>query len=193
MVDYSSEYFWGESINCMTGSSSTELLDALETCLSGVGDAVFLNMFFGRISALVPSSKAFKKACRLVHGYANKRVAWAYKGLEPDSKKNTETKKIVLVEELVKETNDISLIRSSTVSFFSAGVDTMAITISHILFFLSRHGEAQRKLREEVVALGPGKPSIEALKSMSYLRAIINESTGHVLAIASHSARLNTS
>ena len=176
MVDYSSEYFWGESINCLTAKSSKELLDALETCLSGIGDAVFLNMFFGKLSAVVPSSTAFKKACRLVHGYANQRVAWAYGRHGSSTEKPQQDKKVVLVEELVKETSDISMIRSSTVSFFSAGVDTMAITISHIIFFLSRHPRVLSKLRREATALGPGKPNIEALKSMSYLRAIINES-----------------
>ncbi len=52
----------------------------------------------------------------------------------------------------------------------------MAIVTSYVSFLLSRHPAVWRRLRKEVVLLDGREPTFEQLKSMNYLRWVINES-----------------
>jgi len=57
-----------------------------------------------------------------------------------------------------------------------AGRDTTAATLTFIIYFLSKHPEVMKRLREEVLAhIGPeSRPSYDKIKDMKYLRAVIN-------------------
>nr|XP_023026615.1 probable cytochrome P450 12a5, mitochondrial [Leptinotarsa decemlineata] len=60
------------------------------------------------------------------------------------------------------------------------GVDTTGKTLGAILYFLAKNPEKQAKLREEIFKVIPEKDSnitAERLEKLSYLRAVIKEST----------------
>lgn len=67
--------------------------------------------------------------------------------------------------------------RDNMVVFFIAGHDTTAGAMSSLVYYLSKHPEAQVRARNEVVAaLGKDEPNIENLRHMPFLQACIRES-----------------
>ncbi|KAG8248010.1 hypothetical protein J6590_049362 [Homalodisca vitripennis] len=69
-------------------------------------------------------------------------------------------------------------ITSNTVIFLTGGSESVARTIGFVLFELSRHPEIQQKVQQEVdsVLSKHGECSFEALKAMTYLDQVIQES-----------------
>ena len=176
MIDFSTEYFLGESLHSLTPEPSPKaqkLLAGLDTCLEGTFQGISLGMFFGRLAAFIPSSRKFKDACRDVHLFIGERIDEASRDVEKD------TGRVVLMNQLVKDTNDKALILSTATTFYSAGTDTSSITIGMILFLLSRHPKVLAKARAEILAMTHGVPDMDTLKRLHYLRAIINESKFH--------------
>ncbi|KAG9197806.1 hypothetical protein G6514_001031 [Epicoccum nigrum] len=81
-----------------------------------------------------------------------------------------------LISALSESTQDYKRIRSETLNVLLAGRDTVASLLSNILWELPRHPEILTSLRNEIQDVcGADLPTYEQLKSMKYLRAIVNE------------------
>lgn len=78
---------------------------------------------------------------------------------------------------LTKTTDDPQDIAYSILNMLLAGRDTTAAALSFTVYLLALHPEVVEKLRAEVVqAYGSdGRPSVEDMKSLKYLRAVLNE------------------
>lgn len=95
----------------------------------------------------------------------------------PEEAKQSEPPKYNLITALLESTNDHKLIRSETLNVLLAGRDTVASLLSNVLWELPRHPQILTSLRDEITSVcGTNPPSYDQLKSMRYLRAIINES-----------------
>lgn len=175
-MDFSTEYFLGESVHSLTPDPSPaarKLLNDLEICLEGTFQRIAMGMALGRLADLVPFGRNFKAACKDVHLFVGERMRTAARDVEKD------TGRVVMINELVKDAGDEKLILSSATTFYSAGTDTSSITIAMVLFLLSRHPDVLAKARAEVLDTVDGTPDIETLKKMHYLRAVINEGESH--------------
>ena len=173
MIDFSTEYFLGESLHSLAPDPSDKaqrLLASLEICLEGTFLGISQSMFFGRLAAFFVGSQEFRKACNAVHSFVRERMREAIKGGVKNSGR------VVLMNELVHDTTDEKLILSTATTFYSAGTDTSSIAIATALFLLSRHPSALAKARAEVLAMATGPPHIDTLKKMHYVRAVIDES-----------------
>ena len=173
MIDFSTEYFLGESLQSLSPDPSDKaqrLLASLEIGLEGLFQGVSRSLFFGRLAVFFVGSRDFKKACRVVHSFVRERMSDAIKGA------GKQTGRVVLMNELVQETTDEELILSTATTLYSAGTDTSSIAIATVLFLLSRHPSTLAKARAEVLAVATGPPDIDTLKKMHYLRAVIDES-----------------
>lgn len=82
----------------------------------------------------------------------------------------------VFLYELISQTSDKVRIRDELLNILFAGRDTSASLLSNVWFELSRRPEILARLRQEVDALDDEIPSLEELKNMKYLRAVLNES-----------------
>jgi len=94
-----------------------------------------------------------------------------------------------LLDHLVNVSDDPELIQDELINILIAGRDTTASCITFAVYLLSQHPEVLQKLREEVQSvLAPSgtdspteetssarAPSLEDLRKMPYLRAVINE------------------
>ena len=127
--------------------------------------------------------KEFDEACRAVHEFADKQIDAALKYVQSsDTKINSmvagmeKPDRFVFLHELAKETDDRIVLRDQILNVLNAGHESAAIVTSRALFLLSRQRDIWRKLRAEVLKAGPGKPNYDQLKSMKYLRYVINES-----------------
>ena len=96
---------------------------------------------------------------------------------ESTEETNTTLKRITFLDQLTTETTDKVRIRSELLNLLLAGRDSTAALMSNVFFELSRRPEIQDRLRQEVAThVGNELPTFEGIKSMKYLRAILNES-----------------
>lgn len=94
----------------------------------------------------------------------------------------------VFLYELISQTSDKVKIRDELLNVLLAGRDTTASFLSNIWFMLSKRPEILARLREEVDVLDGEIPSLEQLKNMKYLRALLNESL-RLYPIVPHNSR----
>ena len=95
----------------------------------------------------------------------------------PTDKTNTTLKRVTFLDLLTAETTDKVRIRSELLNLLLAGRDTTAALMSNVFFELSRRREIQDRLRREIAThIGNELPTFEGVKSMKYLRAVLNES-----------------
>ncbi|CAI2177339.1 17401_t:CDS:10 [Funneliformis geosporum] len=70
-------------------------------------------------------------------------------------------------------------LRDNMITFFSAGNDTTSMAISSSIYYLARYPEMQKRARDEVISVIGDEvkiPTVDKLKDLHYLNAIIKES-----------------
>lgn len=84
---------------------------------------------------------------------------------------------LTFLDELVKQTDDVDLIRDETNNVLVAGKDTTAATLTFVIYMLAEYPRVLEKLRKEILGtVGTTKrPTYDDIKEMKYLRAVINE------------------
>ncbi|EGN93507.1 hypothetical protein SERLA73DRAFT_163545 [Serpula lacrymans var. lacrymans S7.3] len=82
-----------------------------------------------------------------------------------------------LLEHLVRQTTDITLLKDEVLNILLAGRDTTASTLTSAIYLLALHPPALARLREEILAkIGPSRrPTYDDIRDMKYLRAVLNE------------------
>ena len=125
--------------------------------------------------------KDFKKACRTVHGFVDGIIAKAMTDKSAIGKKderNEEGKKSHhnFLEGLLNSTSNPKRLRSELLNILQAGRDTTAGLLGHVFYILARRKDVWAKLEAEVEQLHGRVPTYEELRSMGYLRCILNES-----------------
>ncbi len=70
----------------------------------------------------------------------------------------------------------VQQLRDEVITFFTAGHETTAIALTHLLDQLGRHPEVRERLEEEVDRVLDGeRPSVAALAELPYTRAVVRE------------------
>lgn len=108
--------------------------------------------------------------------------------LNESEKVSSVADRYVFLYELISQTSDIVKIRDELLNILLAGRDTTASLLSNVWFELSKRPEIVARLREDVDALDGEIPSLEQLKDMKYLRAVLNESL-RLYPIVPHNSR----
>ncbi|KAJ7097078.1 cytochrome P450 [Mycena belliarum] len=82
-----------------------------------------------------------------------------------------------LLEHLVEYTQDIKVLRDELLNISVAGRDTVTSLTTFAVYMLAEHPAVLAKLRQEIFSrVGEkGRPDVEDIKSMKYLRAVLNE------------------
>ncbi|PIL36941.1 cytochrome P450 [Ganoderma sinense ZZ0214-1] len=82
-----------------------------------------------------------------------------------------------LLDHLVKQTEDPTILHDETLNIMIAGRDTTAATLTFAVYLLCLYPHVFKKLRAEILEkIGPkGMPTFDDIRAMKYLRAVINE------------------
>jgi len=114
-----------------------------------------------------------------VHTYVEKQID---KALEREKQRkilgqaeDESRERYILLQEMVKQTQDKLDLRSQIISVFMPSRDTTAFLVSNAFHALARNRNIWEKLRKEVIAVGNQPLTFELLKSIKYLQWIINE------------------
>ncbi|KUJ07753.1 cytochrome P450 alkane hydroxylase-like protein [Mollisia scopiformis] len=188
-LDTSTEFIFGESVNTLVpGTSSFDaqnFLGAFDTALKGIGIRIVL----GRLAFLQGIDTHWKKACQVVHSFIDRNIDVAIQRRNRNSQDSTK-RSFVLLDELVKETQDRLYLRSQLLNIFLPARDSTAIGIANVFFLIARHPLVWDKLRAEVLN-NDAPVNFETLKSMKYVRHVVNESL-RLIAPSGRNLRLAT-
>jgi cytochrome P450 len=174
-LDSATEFLFGESVNSLgstEGSDQHRFGVDFDYAQSKVGTR-------DRLSWL-SSQTEYNRACKFVHAFVDRIV---YRALEktkdydpekPDS--FDDSGRYVFLDEVAKKTRDPKQLRDESLNILLAGRDTTASLLSHTFHTLARRPDIFSKLKAEVNDLGGKTPTYETLKSMTYLKYVLNES-----------------
>lgn len=129
----------------------------------------------------------FTKACQMVSDFTEQYVRKAIDvhktqrgekagGSTDPSLEEAGGEKYVFLNELAKETENPVILRDQIVNILLAARDTTAGLLSFTLFILARRPDVWSKLREEVLSIDDEELNYEKIKSMTYLRYVLQES-----------------
>lgn len=177
-IDSATEFLFAESTNCLVPNCLNEskmarFAEASDRAVIHVG-------FRARYGPLVAYfqkssfSKDLKVAHELVDTYVQRGLEYC-ESRDPEKVDSEQGERYTFLHELVKSTKDPIRIRSELLNILFAGRDTTASLLSNTWFVLARRPDIWAKLREEVDQLGGMLPTLEKIKGMKYLRAVVNE------------------
>lgn len=160
----------------MPSKSGELFIKSFDYVMEGLGNRVRL----GRLKFLYRDPKWFE-SIRIVHKFVEKHID---KSLEAErirkqksSSGETKIHRYILLDEMVKQTQDKLDLRSQILAVFMPSRDTTAFLVSNVIHALARDPGSWTKLRKEVASVGSRALTFELLKSMKYLQWVINEST----------------
>lgn len=123
---------------------------------------------------LIPNKKR-KESRDIIHKFARDIVNEAI--ADQAANKLDSTRDYVFLHELLKATNDVETIISETLNVLLAGRDTTASLLSQTFFQIARRPDIWSKLQAEVEqTVGDSIPDYEMIKSMKYVKWVLNES-----------------
>jgi cytochrome P450 len=173
-LDTATQFLFGESAGSLifgSGEPDEEsFAPAFNYCMGKLGNDVRI----GRPTWL--PDRRFDSYKKIIHRYVDRFVHRALE-LSSSGEYNVQNKHPAFLHELVKSTQDPTVLRSEALNILLAGRDTTASLLSNIWYILSKKPNICQKLRSEVDMLGGKPPTIQQIKSMRYLRYIINECT----------------
>ena len=162
-----------------TDSDVLRLRNSFDDALSGIHSRWLL----GKFRFLLGRQRAYRQSCKEVHEVVDKYIDKALqksKSNEPKHSLDDGGRTCVLLDDLVATGIERSEIRDQVLGVLFPARDSTAIGASNVFFYLARHHDVWTKLRAEVLAID--KPlAFEYLKSLKYLRFVINEGMQFVL------------
>ncbi|KAL9624755.1 MAG: hypothetical protein Q9160_001109 [Pyrenula sp. 1 TL-2023] len=160
---------------------SSELLKTLTAALRRLG----LRLALGRLVTLFPWDRTFAKLASKVHAVVDKSIddALSLKGERMTNSvdfkgniKDTGRKRYIIVDQLIKSNTPKDEIRNQLLNIFLPARDAACIALSGVLFHLARHPDVWNKLRAEVLTLENKEVNYNNLQSLTYMKAVLNES-----------------
>jgi len=178
-LDVSTEILFGESVQCLQPVVSKETQE-LEAAFDYATKGVITRFNMGNLIWLHWDPK-FTRSVRTVQNYVQKFVEKALllrHELDQPDKEDDQTGggRYIFLEALAKDTGDRRMLRDQLLSMMAAGRSNTASLLSLIFYLLARHPSVLQKLRAEIAILNNQPPTFEQLKSMPYLRAVLDES-----------------
>jgi cytochrome P450 len=176
-LDVSTDFLFGESTNVLGSAKAASAGRSFANAFDNAQKSVVNAFALGSVGWLDPRSN-FKQDQKTVEAFMSGYVDKAL-DKEEDHTQRKQDSKYSFASEFAKLTDDRAMIRGGLLNLLLAGRDTTASLLSNLFFMLARRPDVYNKLAAEIQSTvpTPGEaPSLEALKSMKYLRACINES-----------------
>ncbi|KAF2866083.1 cytochrome P450 alkane hydroxylase-like protein [Massariosphaeria phaeospora] len=191
-LDIATEFLFGRSTNALDRSTEdkkcAEFIEAFEYCQNPFRENENTSRW-ALLTQFLPDL-TFKKKVKIIQGTLHTyqppdfvdniiqdQIAASASTSGPLS---PSPDRYVLLDELLSQTQDRTVIRSELLNILLAGRDTTASLLSNLFFELPRHPAILARLRDEIAEhIGTDAaavPSYEQLKSLKFLRAVINES-----------------
>ena len=184
-LDISSEHFFGQSTDCLlprqkNGGNKSDVdrfVDAFDQMAKGIIGADSKWCILGMFLPDFEQKKRIKTVQGFVEGIVAKAIEdrKAFSSIEKGD--HGGKPRHVFLQDLLNETQDVTKIRSELLNILIAGRESTANLLSNIFFILSQNPAIFQKLEQEILTSLPADkiPTFADLKSLPYLRAMINE------------------
>jgi cytochrome P450 len=174
-LDSATEFLFGQSVGAQGaghGSGADRFQRAFDFAQHQMPDRNRL----GVMNLFIPNAK-FNAACKVVHAWADRYIEqWLINKTSGKTRKSTsEHSDYVCLEQIADQVQDPRQLRDEMLNVLLAGRDTTAGLLSNAFHVLSRHPDIWKKLRAEVNTLEGRLPTYEDLKSLKYLKCVLNE------------------
>ncbi|KAK3174962.1 hypothetical protein OEA41_002208 [Lepraria neglecta] len=126
--------------------------------------------------ALFITNPRLKKQYKIVHDFVDTLIEKAMANRERYEKEKEHSNRRIFIYELFNQTTNAAKIRAESLNILLVGRDTTASLLSNVWFELSRSPAVYARLRAGIDTLNNEIPTFEQIKSMKYLRALLNES-----------------
>lgn len=187
-IDSATHFLFGESVGAMASDSTKGGILNNSSVGGAAGFAEAFNKsqdYLALRSVLqglywVINPKEFKEANRMVHEVVDYYVNLALQARKSPSKELS-GERYIFLNALAAETQDPKMLRDSMLNILLAGRDTTASLLSSTFYYLARHPETWKKLRNEIVnTFGDSRQPIaeitqSRLREIPYLRYVLNE------------------
>ncbi len=182
-IDSATEMLFGESTNSLVQNyaSTTPGSRSIAKCYDRTLEQIAKVSIHGRLGASLFRGSSFTEDVKVVHGLIDKYIENGYANRDPDGKdiNSSETEdRYIFLDQLIKAHESPVRIKSELMNILVAGRDTTASLLSSTWFVLARRPDIWAKLRIEVDELEGRLPTLEEVRGMKYLRAVINECEG---------------
>lgn len=184
-IDSSSEMLFGESLNALTNTDSHLATAQVATALWKCQAELARRARLGRLADW-NVSRDFLDACAVAQRYVDGLI---HKTLQGHRKKGSgddapaqnpqETARegrYVFLDELAKAIDDPVAIRDHLLNVLLPARDSTATLLANVFFAITKDQRVLKKLQAEVADLNGQYPEFETLKSMKYLKWVMNES-----------------
>ncbi|CAJ2514053.1 Uu.00g021720.m01.CDS01 [Anthostomella pinea] len=171
-LDVTNDFLLGASVDSLNNPQSE-----FASAFSDVQRIQMMISMTGPFQALIPRG-AYNRGIgvinRFVMPYIEQALALPQEELE---KLSNSDKDFTFLHSIARYTRDPQVLRDQIVAVLLAGRDTTAATLSWTFYELSNYPEKFKKLHDEVIASvdRTRMPTYDDLKSMNYLRHILNE------------------
>ncbi|GBE85606.1 Cytochrome P450 52E2 [Sparassis crispa] len=194
-LDASSEFLFGTNMDTLSGKlpipgktkmspmgSATDdefggFSSAFETLQAIVSKRIKRGKLLWPIAELLHDSMT--PHVKVIHEYVDPLVQRALENRRSMEKAGVQSspEQSTFLEYLAGNTEDPSVIRDQLLNILIAARDTTAQLLTYIVYFLATQPEIAKKLRTEVLGHcgADGPPTVEAIKAMKYMRAVIHE------------------
>ncbi|GAB7332322.1 hypothetical protein MBLNU13_g04151t1 [Cladosporium sp. NU13] len=176
-LDVSTDFLFGESTSVLGSAKAASAGRSFANAFDNAQKTVVNAFALGSVGWLDPRSN-FKQDQKTVEAFMSRYVDKAL-AKQQEAEDKQDGSKYSFASEFAKLTSDRAMIRGGLLNLLLAGRDTTASLLSNLFFMLARRPDVYSKLATEIrsTVLSPNEaPTLEALKSMKYLRACINES-----------------
>jgi len=181
-LDTATEFLFGRSTDTLLPLPDEEgelFIQSFDYVMEGLGNRVRL----GPLKFLYRDPLWFE-SIRIVHNFVEKQIDRAIEGEKQRQQKGPGepieselNHRYVLLDEMVKHTQDKLDLRSQIIAVFMPSRDTTSFLVANVFHALARNPKVFTKLRQETMAVVGDQPlTYELLKSIKYLQWVINES-----------------
>jgi len=178
MAAFGLDYFFGSThLDCVTIEKDSMAKKVIRAFDDGLIEMIRRSVL-GKLVIFMPPTKQFIEHCATIDQFVDEQVEISKASVARSEKLGTQTRKHVLIDEVIRMGHDREFQQGFLRTLFIGGTDTTQVLLANIMWMLARHPEAYRKLREEVLEAFPGgvRPDLLQLRRMNYLKAVINES-----------------
>lgn len=175
MAAFGLDYFFGSPLDCVSIEHDATAKRVIRAFDEGLIEMIRRSIL-GKLAWLKPATAEFKAHCAIIERFVDDQVETAKKNMADPA--HNEKSKAVLIEEVLKLGHDREFQQGFLRTLFIGGTDTTQVLLANIMWMIARHPEVVRKLREEILEAFPNgvRPDLAQLRSMKYLKAVINES-----------------
>jgi cytochrome P450 monooxygenase len=175
-LDTSTDFLFGETVNSLDNPERAWPHKDMVKVMEGLRMRLQLSSFL-----FLHRDKEWLAACKRIHAFLDGYIHKAYAQLEamqkgkealhPDGRARDD-----FLWTIAAQVPDPIELRTQLTGVWIPSNETTSILMSNTLWALARHPDVVRKLRKEIVQYGDQSLTFEGLRSLTYMRWVINES-----------------